>query len=335
VVARLEQHLDAARALRPNPERLSIGGHYETALGLLLMLRGEWDEALALFRSAAFELEQRGGAILAHGLRTGECEILLDRGAVDEAAPVARALVSMTEELTAPVTLCNARVERALGRPEQAIALLEEQRARCRERRTTWTRAEILTELAELLAEADRMAEAREVAKEVAGFAARPSRYEWPLAALHLRALLWGEKKAARSWVELAEQEQMPFERAKAALQLGSLDVDPRTNLTVAYRAFDVLGAGPWRRRAATELRTRGITVPRPAQRPGADLTDTEAQLVSLVRDGLTNKQIASALHYSPKTVEVYLSRIYAKTGCGSRVELVRELESGAVELPA
>jgi DNA-binding CsgD family transcriptional regulator len=133
----------------------------------------------------------------------------------------------------------------------------------------------------------------------------------------------------------LATVEQMPFEIARAGLLLGSLDEKPREHLTDAYRRFDALGASPWRRRAATELRTRGITVPRPAQRPGGALTGTEAQLVALVRDGLTNKQIASALHYSPKTVEVYLSRIYAKTGCASRVELVRELESGAVELPA
>jgi DNA-binding CsgD family transcriptional regulator/tetratricopeptide (TPR) repeat protein len=335
IVGRLESHLEAARALRPNPERLSIGGHYETALGLLLMLRGEWDEALKLFRSAAFELEQRGGAILAQGLRTGECEILIDRGAVDEAAPIARALVSMTEELTTPVVVCNARVKRALGQPDDAIALLAQQRERSRERRTTWRRPELLVELAELLAEDGRQGEAREVAKEVAEPAARPCRFEWPLAALNLRSLLWGEKKAARSWLELAREERLPFEEAKAALRLGTLDVDPRTHLTDAYRTFDSLSAGPWRRRAATELRTRGITVPRPAQRPGATLTDTEAQLVSLVRDGLTNKQIASALHYSPKTVEVYLSRIYAKTGCASRVELVRELESGAVELPA
>lgn len=53
-----------------------------------------------------------------------------------------------------------------------------------------------------------------------------------------------------------------------------------------------------------------------------------------LVRDGLTNKQIASALHYSPKTVEVYLSYIYAKTQCASRVELVRAMDGGALELP-
>jgi DNA-binding CsgD family transcriptional regulator/tetratricopeptide (TPR) repeat protein len=335
VLKSLEHHLDAARSLRPNPERLSIGGHYETALALCLWLRGDWDEALALYRSLAFELEQRGGAILAQALHSAECDLLVERGSVDLAAPIARALVPMTEEMTTPVALSNAKVKRALGEPEAAIALLTAQRERSHERRTTWKRAELLNELAQLLAEQDRIAEAREVAKEVIAWAERPCRYEVPLAALELRGLLWKDKKAARAYLERATEESMPFERARAGLLLGSLDVEPREHLTDAYRQFDVLGASPWRRRAATELRTRGITVPRPAQRPGAALTDTEARLVALVRDGLTNKQIASALHYSPKTVEVYLSRIYAKTGCASRVELVRELETGTVELPA
>ena len=60
-------------------------------------------------------------------------------------------------------------------------------------------------------------------------------------------------------------------------------------------------------------------------------LTDAEAQLVRLVRDGLTNKQIAAALHYSPKTVEVYLSRVYAKLGIRSRVELAARLSQPGV----
>jgi DNA-binding NarL/FixJ family response regulator len=73
--------------------------------------------------------------------------------------------------------------------------------------------------------------------------------------------------------------------------------------------------------------------VPRPARRAGEGLTDTEQQLVRLVRDGLTNRQIAAAMHYSPKTVEVYLSRVYAKTQCASRMELIRAVDAGALEL--
>ena len=62
-------------------------------------------------------------------------------------------------------------------------------------------------------------------------------------------------------------------------------------------------------------------------------LTDVEAQLVRLVRDGLTNKQIAAALHYSPKTVEVYLAHL-----CEDPVLLPRRAGArpgrGTVELP-
>jgi DNA-binding CsgD family transcriptional regulator len=332
VLASLERHLEAARELRPNPSAPSIGGHYETGLLLVLLLSGKWDEALRLCRSAAFELEQRGAAVLAQAMHQAEVEVLVERGAVDEAAAIARALVSLTEESTTPVALSNARVKRALGENEEAIQLLSRQRERSRERRTTWKRPELLTELAELLAEAGRMDEAREVAEEVAAAASVPCRFEWLLAAPRLRALLWDDPVAAQAYLDRAIEERIPFEQARARLLLGSLDVEPRENLTQAYRTFDDLGAGPWRRRAATALRTRGITVPRPAQRDGGVLTDTEEQLVRLVRDGLTNKQIASALHYSPKTVEVYLSRIYAKTQCSSRVELVRALEGGLVE---
>jgi DNA-binding CsgD family transcriptional regulator len=80
-------------------------------------------------------------------------------------------------------------------------------------------------------------------------------------------------------------------------------------------------------------MRARGVRVPRPAQRIGGALTDAEERLVRLVADGLTNRQIAAAMHYSEKTVEVYLSRVYAKTGCGSRVKLVQALASGTLEL--
>ena len=39
---------------------------------------------------------------------------------------------------------------------------------------------------------------------------------------------------------------------------------------------------------------------------------------------GLSNKEVASALFVSPKAVEVSLSRIYAKLGVRSRTELAR-----------
>jgi len=116
---------------------------------------------------------------------------------------------------------------------------------------------------------------------------------------------------------------------AHAHLVLGELEDDPGTHLTAAYRAFDSFGAAPWRRRAAAGLRSRGLSVPRRNAPPGAELTETEIQLVRLVCEGLSNRQTAAAMHYSQKTIEVYLSRVYAKTGWSSRLELIRAVERG------
>jgi DNA-binding NarL/FixJ family response regulator len=85
---------------------------------------------------------------------------------------------------------------------------------------------------------------------------------------------------------------------------------------------------------ATAAMRARGLSVPRRPARSGALLTETEVQLVRLVGSGLPNRQIATAMNYSTKTIEVYLSRIYTKTGCASRLELIRAVDTGSVALP-
>jgi len=52
-------------------------------------------------------------------------------------------------------------------------------------------------------------------------------------------------------------------------------------------------------------------------------LTPREQQVVALVADGLTNRQVARELQLSEHTVKKYLLRIFDKLGISSRVELV------------
>jgi DNA-binding NarL/FixJ family response regulator len=52
------------------------------------------------------------------------------------------------------------------------------------------------------------------------------------------------------------------------------------------------------------------------------DLTPQERSVAGLVASGLTNREVASELVLSVKTVEVHLTRIYAKLGVKSRGEL-------------
>jgi DNA-binding NarL/FixJ family response regulator len=54
-------------------------------------------------------------------------------------------------------------------------------------------------------------------------------------------------------------------------------------------------------------------------------LSGREKQVLSLLSDGRTNKQIASALRLSPETIKACLSRIFFKLGARDRAAAVAE----------
>ena len=57
---------------------------------------------------------------------------------------------------------------------------------------------------------------------------------------------------------------------------------------------------------------------------PEAPLTVREVDVLRLVRDGRTNREIAASLCMSENTVRTYLRRILTKLGCHSRVNAAR-----------
>jgi predicted ATPase/class 3 adenylate cyclase/DNA-binding CsgD family transcriptional regulator len=54
-------------------------------------------------------------------------------------------------------------------------------------------------------------------------------------------------------------------------------------------------------------------------------LTPTELDVVRLVSEGMANKDIATRLFISPRTVQTHLTHVYAKLGLTSRVQLAQE----------
>ncbi|HEX8647419.1 MAG TPA: AAA family ATPase [Thermoleophilaceae bacterium] len=80
---------------------------------------------------------------------------------------------------------------------------------------------------------------------------------------------------------------------------------------------------------AARELRRAGTRTSRRAESAGAgagELSQREREIAELVAAGRTNRETASALYLSEKTVENNLSRIYSKLGVRSRTELAAAL---------
>lgn len=68
---------------------------------------------------------------------------------------------------------------------------------------------------------------------------------------------------------------------------------------------------------------------------PASELTERELAVLRLLADGLHNKQVATRLGISRRTVERHCDNIYAKLGVGSRTEaVVRAISARLVLVP-
>jgi DNA-binding CsgD family transcriptional regulator len=120
---------------------------------------------------------------------------------------------------------------------------------------------------------------------------------------------------------------QWRFDSARCLLALGRAQRRSkqwrvaRETLERTRAAFGELGADGWARRAQGELDRVGGR-----RRDDGELTPSERRVVELAAQGLSNKRIAASLYVTVNTVEVHLSRAYAKLGVTSRNQLAQRL---------
>jgi DNA-binding CsgD family transcriptional regulator len=91
--------------------------------------------------------------------------------------------------------------------------------------------------------------------------------------------------------------------------------------MQVAREAYLALGAETYVRRCDRELKAGGLNLRRSSAH-SAELTPQETAVTDLVARGMSNKEVATELFLSVKTVQYHLTRIYAKLGIRSRSEL-------------
>ena len=138
-----------------------------------------------------------------------------------------------------------------------------------------------------------------------------------------------GDPEPARRAQQLAEAEGLATLTADALTVRGQLGDDPARTLASAHTAWERVGAPGRVAQVAAIMRAAGLPAPSP-RLPAANvpatgpavLTARERSVAVLVHEGRTNQQIAHVLNISVKTVEAYLTRLYRKTSCSSRVEL-------------
>jgi DNA-binding CsgD family transcriptional regulator len=105
---------------------------------------------------------------------------------------------------------------------------------------------------------------------------------------------------------------------------------EPVAWLREAAAYFAARGEQPVAAACRALLRRAGAPVPRtgrddpvvPASLRALGVTRREADVLTLLAEGLTNKELAARLHLSPRTVEKHVGSLLAKTGCRRRAQL-------------
>jgi DNA-binding CsgD family transcriptional regulator len=119
------------------------------------------------------------------------------------------------------------------------------------------------------------------------------------------------------------ERLDWPHQYARTLLGYGSLlrrtnhRREARARLDAALAIFERNGEPLWAAQVREQLARLGGRTPM-----GEMLTDAERRVVELVAAGRTNRDVASILSISVRTVEATLTRAYAKLDVRSRAQL-------------
>jgi ATP/maltotriose-dependent transcriptional regulator MalT len=282
----------------------------------LLQLRGDWPAAEREARQACTELDGFHVPNVAAGyIEIGEIRRRL--GDLDGA----EAAFATAEELCGQQSAGLALVRLAQRRVDAATAIITQMLDD-----HTWNqlaRAKLLPARVQIAVAAEDLDAAIAAADELERIA---TEYDSPAllaAALSSRGrlqLAQGDdgtacatlREALRHWQQL----EVPYEVATVRLLLGQAcrscgDEDAASSsFSSAAAIFDRLGAA---------LDSRHIRDLTSSSSLPADLTAREAEVLGLVASGVTNKDIAAALHLSERTVARHLSNIFTKIGVASR----------------
>jgi DNA-binding CsgD family transcriptional regulator len=293
---------------------------------------GRWAEAWELASEARELTEQGGWDVVDARAAFTLAHIEALRGDVEAARAHGLAALELTERtgrLSRGPLGALGLLELSLERYAEAWGYLEPALERNRSR-SFEAPASLAFDAVEALAGLGRADDARRVLDPLAEAS---SRFGWPwavAASARCRGLteaVEGALEAAEASllqaVEIGAGVGMPFELGRSLLALGTVQrrlrrkQASRTTLRRALETFDRLGAKVFAERARRQIARIGGRAA-----PAVGLSATEADIVELVCAGRSNREVASALHLSPKTVEWNLSKIYRKLGVRSRTEL-------------
>ena len=340
-------HLARAAELVRRHGLQGLEAWYTSLQAFALARAGDWDRAGLLADEAEGQIvEGERAAWTRLSVRVGRTERLLGLGELDAAEDALRHELAAAEVNESPAHIAEARVRRAglallRGEPTELDGALRELVDAVAADAEAAELMDINRWLVvvQLLAMEGQYADARVVAEALGVVHESP----------------WAEcaEALASAGDEPPEAVARRVEDACAALEATGHRLDPGLIRVAASRVlagrpggrpaaavlarsaharFAELGSEAWCARLEERLKDLGEPLDRHARPPGG-LTRRERQVLGLLAEGLTNRQIAERLVISEATAVRHLANIYTKLGVHRRTEAVRVgTERGLIE---
>jgi DNA-binding CsgD family transcriptional regulator len=309
-------------------------------LPLVLTNRSSVYAFLGQLRAAALLEEEAEAAAEATGIAPalyGQLSIAAVRGDEDAFSSLIRTDVRNAAERGEGLALTVAEflsgtLYNGLGRYDDALAAIGPVEQFVAEGPAIWS----LTELIEAAVRSGQPERARG-AFELLEQTTRAAATDWALGIeARCRALLEESDEADTLYQEAIERlgrTSIRVQLARAHLLYGEWlrrerrRLDARTQLRTAYELFHEFGVDGFAERARLELEATGEHARKRTTETLGQLTQQETQIARLVVEGYTNREIASRLFISPRTVEYHLHKVFRKLGVKSRTQLARHID--------
>ena len=354
----LEVSREALPTMHRNGTDRTHGVYAEFNVIAALVAVGHWDDAAASERTLQSRLPSgHWGYFGVSAFTSDRGELDRARETIARAGSLPEHDTAVLQGLT---TFTNARVALAIweGRPGDVRAMVSELLDRLPPSiigwetgqllwRATWAEADLAQELRARRAQDGALELPRAVADEMLELGRQVLDPNAPLGgssagrgfAEHLALVVCERERlddedTVEGWLAAADGVEgvgqvfpATYARFRAA-EVAVRDGDRKRAGELVHPVLEVarsLGAAPLLDRA-TSLVARArldAATSEELEAPGASLglSARERQVLELVAEGLTNRQIAEALYISPKTASVHVSNILAKLGVSGRVE--------------
>jgi DNA-binding NarL/FixJ family response regulator len=299
--------------------------HCRVYYGAVLFASGDWTGAEREFRAALATGVSAEPALRAEA-SARFAELRLAQGRLEEAE---RLLEGLEEYCTSAYVL--AALALAGGQPAAARRIVlrrvreldQNDRDRPGAYRTGLAVCLEAGKLWELLAGASSGAEAAAAVAHLTDMAERTRCPQLEACGLRAAGTLDRDVSCLERALSLFARLRLPLEAGRTRLRLARLldGDDAIAEARLALAAFEALGAARDADRAAARLRELGVTATRGGPSGLGELSQREREVLGLLGEGLSNRELADRLFLSRKTVERHVRNVLFKLGLRNRAE--------------